>query len=176
MSKKTKDQEVHGAGATKTGTEIDIDKIDLDRMKTQTSENPGLVEYGTDRGAVSFEPTKKGAIKSRAFKIMDEQIDMQMKNIMEQIQVLAKQVENLKARKKVSEIIYQANMSFEPLSGRDYYLYQTQEGSSLSMLSPKEFGEKKLKKQNWEFIAHVRLLADATWEIVEKSELWNPNI
>ena len=59
---------------------IDVDLIDLERMKQSTSEKPGLESYPIEKGGVSFAPTKQGAIKSSAFSVMDEQIDMQMSN------------------------------------------------------------------------------------------------
>jgi len=155
---------------SKKAKPIDVSKIDLERMKDLTSETKSSDHYAIERGSVAFAPTKEGAIKSRAFKVMDEQIDMQMSNIMEQIEVLAKQAENLKVRRLVSEDIYRAKMSFEPLVGDTYYLYIDKKGHVLSMLSPEDFGEKKLLENAMTFLAKVKLLADCTWEVLEKSE------
>lgn len=149
--------------------EIDINNIDLDRMRTLTSSAPGKSHYAVEKGSTSFSPTKEGAIKSRAFKVMDEQIGMQMDNILEQIKVLARQAEDLKKRREVSELIYRAKMSFEPLVGDIYFLYNTTKGHVLSLLSPEEFGEKKLKEQKYSFEAKAKLLADCTWEILERN-------
>lgn len=149
---------------------IDVDAIDLERMKTLISEDPSQSEYAVERGGVAFAPTKAGAIKSRAFKVMDEQIGMQMNNIMEQIKVLARQAEDLKDRRIISESIYSSKMNFEPLVGDSYYLYSTPKGRVLSILSPQEFGDKKMAEKAYIFIAKARLLADCTWEIQEKGE------
>jgi len=146
---------------------IDIDAIDLDRMKTLVSDAPGQSEYAVERGGVAFTPTKAGAIKSRAFKVMDEQIAMQMDNIMEQIKVLAAQAEALRKRRTVSEEIYSAQIKFEPVVGKRYYLYDSPKGKTLSMLSPKEFGPEKLESNQYTFIACALLLADCTWQVVE---------
>lgn len=151
------------------GKEVNVEEIDLERMKTMVSESPGSSEYAVEKGGVAFAPTQEGAIKSRAFKVMDEQISMQMDNILEQIQVLKKQAEALKDRRGISEMIYRAKMNFEPLVGDVYYLYDTPKGKILSMLSPKEFGEKKMKEKDYFFFAKARLLADCTWEILEKA-------
>ncbi|MBC98365.1 MAG: hypothetical protein CME63_11480 [Halobacteriovoraceae bacterium] len=151
----------------KDPTSIDVDSIDLERMKTLVSDAPGKSEYAVERGGTSFAPTQEGAIKSRAFKVMDEQISMQMDNIMEQIQVLAKQAEDLKSRRILSEQIYSAKIKFEPLVGDIYYLYNSPQGRILSILSPSEFGEKKLEDNKYEFLAKARLLADCTWQILE---------
>ncbi|MEC7278260.1 MAG: DUF2452 domain-containing protein [Bdellovibrionota bacterium] len=172
MKKATKAQpseSVSGAKDNKShAREIDVDSIDLERMKTLVSDAPGSSEYAVEKGGVAFAPTKEGAIKSRAFKVMDEQINMQMENIMEQIQVLARQAEALKDRRTISEMIYAAKMSFEPLVGDTYYLYDTPKGKVLSILSPEDFGEKKLKDTQFQFFAKVRLLADCTWDVLEK--------
>ena len=152
------------------GAEINVEDIDLERMKTLISEAPGSSEYAVERGGVAFAPTKAGAIKSRAFKVMDEQIGMQMDNIMEQIHVLARQAENLKVRQQISEEIYRSSMKFEPLVGDVYYLYKTPKGNVLSMLSPEEFGDKKLVEKSYSFEAKAKLLADCTWEVLEKAE------
>lgn len=152
------------------GKEIDVDNIDLERMKTLVSSAPGTSEYAVEKGGVAFAPTQEGAIKSRAFKVMDEQIGMQMDNIVEQIKVLARQAEDLKDRRELSEMIYRAKMSFEPLVGDVYYLYDTPKGKVLSILSPKEFGDKKMAEKGYSFYAKAKLLADCTWGILEKAE------
>ncbi len=148
-------------------TAIDVDSIDLERMKTLVSDAPGKSEYALERGGTSFAITSEGTIKSRAFKIMDEQIGMQMENIMEQIQVLARQADELKKRRLLSEQIYGAKMKFEPLVGSIYFLYDSPKGHILSILSPQEFGEKKLKENQYTYLAKARLLADCTWTILE---------
>lgn len=155
---------------TKEAQEIDVDKIDLERMKSLVSANPSSSEYAVEKGGVAFAPTQEGAIKSRAFKVMDEQIGMQMDNIMEQIKVLARQAEDLKDRREISEVIYRAKMNFEPLVGDIYFLYDTPRGKVLSILSPEEFGDKKLAEKGYTFHAKAKLLADCTWEILEKGE------
>ena len=163
-----KDQETKAP--SKEAQEIDVDKIDLERMKSLVSSEPGKSEYAVEKGGVAFAPTQEGAIKSRAFKVMDEQIGMQMDNIMEQIQVLARQAEDLKDRRQISEMIYRAKMNFEPLVGDIYYLYETPKGKVLSILSPEEFGDKKMAEKGYSFHAKAKLLADCTWEILEKGE------
>jgi hypothetical protein len=168
----TKNQETQSPNqkTDSQGTEINVEDIDLERMKTLISETPGSSEYAVERGGVAFAPTKAGAIKSRAFKVMDEQIGMQMDNIMEQIQVLARQAESIKVRREISEEIYRSNMKFEPLVGDIYFLYKTPKGNVLSILSPQEFGEKKLAEKGFSFEAKAKLLADCTWDILEKAE------
>lgn len=151
---------------------IDVDAIDLDRLKLATTENPGALTFGHNRGAVAFTPNQEGAIKSRAYSAMTQQLDMQLANIVEQMKVLARQVEDLKERKRVSELIYMAAINFEPIIGKTYYLYQFEEEevtrARLSLLSPKDWGEEKMKSQI--FLATVTLLADHTWRVDETAK------
>ena len=85
---------------------------------------------------------------------MDEQIGMQMDNILEQIQVLKKQVETLQKRRHISEEIYRSKMTFEPVPGKEYFLYESIQGKVLSLLSPQDWGETGLKKKNLKFENH----------------------
>lgn len=150
---------------------IDVDKIDLERFKLATTENPGTLTFGSNRGAVAFTPNQEGAIRSRAYSAMTQQLDMQLENIVEQMKVLARQVEDLKERKRVSELIYSAAINFEPIIGKTYYLYEYENEEDkdvrarLSLLSPKDWGEEKMKVQT--FLAKVTLLADHTWRVDE---------
>lgn len=148
---------------------IDVDQIDLERFKLATAENPGTLTFGSNRGAVAFTPNQEGAIKSRAYSAMTQQLDMQLANIVEQMKVLARQVEDLKERKRVSELIYSAAINFEPIINKTYYLYEYQDEEEtrarLSLLSPKDWGQEKMRSQV--FLAKVTLLADHTWRVDE---------
>lgn len=143
---------------------IDVSKIDLEKMKDKTVDLPGLLEYAHTIGGFSITPTKEGMIKKEALEAMSEQTQMQLDQVFEQMQLLAKQVKAIKERAEVSQIIYGAKISFKPLVNHEYYLYQDNNNDYiLSMVSPKEWGEKLPFKS---FIHHVKLLADHTWKII----------
>ena len=58
-------------------------------------------------------------------------------------------------------------MSFKPLIGKTYHLYQRADGKYLvSMVAPSEWG----KKNPLEFKATIKLLSDHTWEILNQPE------
>jgi hypothetical protein len=64
-------------------------------------------------------------------------------------------------RKELSMIIYSAKLSFTPVIGNLYYLYEKNDDTHfVSMVSPKEWGGSGPFKS---FIAQVKLLADHTW-------------
>ena len=114
-------------------------------------------------GAV-VKPNEEGVIRHKALSAMEEQTNMQLTQIRQQIELLAIQAKEIHKRKELSMLIYDARLSFDPVIGQTYYLYQKEDGSHLvSMVSPKEWGAKIPFKS---FVAAVRLLADHTWQEV----------
>ncbi len=145
------------------GTEF-VNPIDPDKI----TENPGLIPYPHTIGSPAFAPTRKGAIKSRSMKAMEEQSTMQMRQIQEQIALLARQAEKLRDRVEISKAIYEAEMGFQPIAGNTYHLYARDiQQFVLSMIGPEEWGRKIPFKH---FVGTVRLLADHTWDVLH-SEL-----
>lgn len=150
-----------------TGKKIDVDKLDLERMKEKTTENPGILPYAHHSGSAIIKPEDKGKITGRAVAAMHSQTDMQMAQIYDQMRLLADQAKKIQSRIEVSERIYQASIAFEPLINHRYFLYQKSDGSDfMSMIAPEEWGRKK----DWAaFIAEVKLLADHTWDILREN-------
>ena len=135
---------------------IDPDKI---------TEHPSSLEYPHHAGSALVKPEDKGKIKGRALAAMEHQTDMQLDQIYEQMQLLADQVKKLNLRKDISELIYQAEMRFEPLINHIYHLYKKEEGTYLlSLIAPEQWGR---SKKTFEYLATVRLLADHTWDVLE---------
>jgi predicted transcriptional regulator len=146
---------------------IDVSRIDLEKMKEKTTEQPGLLPYAHQSGSAIIKPEDKGKITGRAVSAMHSQTDMQMSQIYQQMSLLAEQAKKIQKRVEVSERIYQSSMSFEPLINHVYFLYEKEDGTDfLSMVSPEEWGRKK----RFQFIAEIKLLADHTWEILREGE------
>lgn len=136
-----------------------INPIDKDSI----TENPSTLPYAHERGGQVIKPIDKGRLKGNALAAMYEQSDMQLDQIKEQIELLAKQAQSIHNRVKISERIYQADMSIKPLVGKTYHLYKRPQGKEiLSLVAPEEWG----RSSKLEFIASVKLLADHTWEII----------
>lgn len=143
---------------------IEVDNIDLHRLKEKTAENPGLLPYAHSVGGITVKPEDTGKIKGRAIAAMEQQTDRQMTQLYEQMETLAKQAKELQRRVEISNQIYNAQMGFEPLIGHTYYLYLKKDGThTLSMVKPEEWG-KSLPFQRFE--AEVTLLADHTWDVI----------
>ena len=152
----------------KAGKKVDLERVDLERMEEMTTENPGLISFPHTVGSALVKPEDEGKNKGRAVAAMQEQTEMQVQQIYEQMKLLAEQANAIKKRVEVSERIYQAKMSFEPLIGKTYHLYEREDGSDLlSLIAPNEWGRSKPFSK---FIASVKLLADHTWEVTEKGE------
>lgn len=138
---------------------IDPDKI---------TENPSSLEYPHHAGSAIVKPEDQGRVKGNAIAAMEHQTDMQLSQIYQQMQLLADQAKQLNDRKVISEIIYGAEMRFEPLINHVYHLYEKEDTSYLlSLIAPDQWGR---SKKSFEFVATVRLLADHTWDILEKNE------
>jgi hypothetical protein len=149
-----------------TKNESFVNPIDKDKI----TENPHTLEYAHHAGSALIKPEDQGKLKGRALSAMEHQTDMQLHQIYEQMQLLAAQATKLNERKKIAEFIYLAEMRFEPLINHTYHLYQRDNGGYvLSMIGPNQWGKSKAIPT---FMATIKLLADHTWDIVEK----NPSV
>jgi hypothetical protein len=123
-----------------------------------------VLPYSSSVSGAVIKPNEAGLIRHHALTAMEEQTNMQLTQIRQQIELLAIQAKEIYQRKELSMIIYDAKLSFSPVIGQLYYLYQNKDDSHLlSMIGPKEWGAKNPYKS---FVAAVRLLADHTWKEV----------
>jgi hypothetical protein len=140
-----------------------VNPIDAEKI----AENPHLLPYAHERGGATIKPVDKGKIKGLAMTAMYEQTDMQLDQIKAQIELLARQANEIQHRMTISERIYEAEMGIDPIVGRTYYLYARKNGKSvLSLVSPAEWGP----NPPYNYIATIKLLADHTWDILERRE------
>jgi len=141
-----------------------INPIDPDKI----TENPHNLPYAHNTGSAVVKPEDQGRIKGNAMNAMEHQTDMQLDQIYQQMQLLAEQAKGLQNRKNVSEKIYDAEMRFEPLINHTYHLYQKSDKKYLlSLIAPEQWGR---SGKDFTFVATVKLLADHTWDVLEKSD------
>jgi len=127
---------------------------------------PGLLEYAHHVGSALIKPDNLDVIKNNAVQALVEQTDIQLQQIKDQIDLLARQAKGIIERRTISMSIYQANLRFKPVIGQHYYLYKLEQGDfTLSMIGPNEWGKKGMPYE--EFLHKVRLRGDHTWEIEE---------
>ena len=147
------------------GKEINIDNVDMRRLKLNAADLPGLVEYATNASSAMINPEDEGKIKSRALRAMHQQTAKQMDQLLGQMQPLIEQAARLKKRVEISEIIYGAKIPFDPMIGQVYHLYLKKDGTHLlSIIAPSEWGKEMPYEEH---ISTVELLADHTWEVIE---------
>lgn len=140
-----------------------VNPIDKDKV----AENPGLLPYAHTAGGAVVRPEDKGQIRGNAMVAMYDQTDRQMTQLKEQMETLIQQAKELKERKEISELIYAADVHFQPVIHHVYHLYRrSNETFTLSMVGPDEWGRKK----PYTFCATVRLLGDHTWEVREMAD------
>lgn len=129
----------------------------------KVAESPGLLEYAHTAGGAVIRPEDRGKITGRAVTAMREQTDLQIAQLYKQMQLLAEQATAIRHRVEVSERIYSAQMSFEPIVGQTYYFYLRKNGTDvLSMVAPHEWGRKFPFER---CVATVRMMADHTWDV-----------
>ncbi|MCC7245737.1 MAG: DUF2452 domain-containing protein [Saprospiraceae bacterium] len=132
--------------------------------KTKVAENPGLLPYAHTSGSAVIRPEDKGRIRGNAMTAMYDQTDRQMEQLQKQMETLVNQARSLNERMQISELIYQAEVPFQPVIHHIYHLYQRHSdgGRLLSMIAPNEWG----RRNPYEHLATVRLLGDHTWEVM----------
>lgn len=123
-----------------------------------------VLPYSASVSGALIKPNEEGVIRHHALTAMEEQTNMQLTQIRQQIELLAIQAKEIQQRKELSMIIYDAKLSFNPVIGQTYYLYEKEDGAHLvSMVGPKEW---RIKIPYKSFVAAVKLLADHTWKEV----------
>lgn len=144
-------------------TQKDIKNID--QIKTNIEvyhKQMSVLPYAASVSGAVIKPTEEGVIRHKALTAMEEQTNMQLEQIRKQIELLALQAQEIQKRKELSAIIYGAKLSFTPVIGQLYYLYEKKDGTHLlSMVSPKEWGGGSGPFKAC--LASVKLLADHTW-------------
>lgn len=119
-----------------------------------------VLPYASSASGAVIKPTEEGMIKHKALSAMEEQTNMQMEQIRRQIELLALQANEIQKRRELSMKIYSAKMSFVPVIGSVYFLYETNDNTHvMSLVGPKQWGNGPYKN----FVAQVKLLADHTW-------------
>lgn len=120
-----------------------------------------VLPYSSSVAGVAIRPTKEGVIKHKALSAMEDQTNMQLDQIRQQIELLARQAQEIRKRKELSMMIYEAKLNFKPQIGQVYHLYEKKDNSYiLSLVAPQEWGASGPFKQ---FVSSVKLLADHTW-------------
>lgn len=150
---------------------IDVEKLDMERLKKMSADLPGLIEYAHSVGGFTITKVDSAGIATRAIHSMQEQTSDQLEMLMQQMKVLAEQAQDLKSRVDISQLIHKAEYNFKPVPGECYYLYLKSSGChSLSLIAPAEWRDCPHEAQ-----AKVQLNRDNTWKILERYADFGPS-
>lgn len=93
-----------------------------------------VMPYSASVSGAVIKATEEGVIRHKALTAMEEQTNMQLDQIRKQIELLAIQAQEIQMRKELSMIIYGAKISFVPVIGHTYYLYEKKDASHVLSL------------------------------------------
>ena len=106
--------------------------------------------YPTNLGAPKFELPNVSLAKTESSKKMLDVFEREKSEIIEKIEKLYKEYYD-------SIMVWESKISFEPIVGNEYYLYEFEQGKTLSLISPEEWNNSKY------FIGSYILNSDRKW-------------
>lgn len=109
-------------------------------------------------------PIDKRLVKANAFETMQHQANQQIMMLKRQADLLMEQARQIEERLKVSQMIYEADLNFEPIIGTVYHVYEKKGKTILSLVAPFEWGAKLPFDKH---ICSARLLADKSWDLLK---------
>lgn len=109
----------------------------------------------------------KRLVKATAYESMQQHANQQILLLRKQAELILQQVKEIEQRVEISRRIYEADIRLVPDVGQVYHLYRKNGKDVVSMVGPEEWGNKMPYD---EFVASLKLLADKSWEILQKNE------
>lgn len=107
-------------------------------MSQNTSENPGLLSYGSNVGAPAIKIEDVSTWKNRGVQKVNKQLNTKLTELKEEY---AKLIEEF----QWNELVYKSTFSFEPVVGETYHLYLNKQGNLfLSLINPNEWDRKHM--------------------------------
>ncbi len=112
-----------------------------------------LKPYATNIGAPSITTTDTLAWKNRSIANVNHKVQTRFLELKAEYQKMMEQFEH-------NNLIFSAKFSFEPIPGKEYHLYEKNEGKHfLSIIAPDQC--------NFKWVGSFYLNADQIWENVE---------
>lgn len=125
-------------------------KPDLVVWDEENGYNANLKKYPTNIGAPSFNLPNVSLARSEASKKMLDVFERERQEIVERI-------EKLYDEYNTSVMVWESKISFEPIVGNSYYLYNFNNVKTLSLISPEEWNKSDC------FIGEFILTSDRKW-------------
>jgi len=122
----------------------------------ELSYDAALKPYGTNVGAPSITTVDTSSWKNRSINKINHQVQTKFLELKAEYENMMKQFE-------YNELIHSSKLSFEPIVGQTYHLYQRDSGEHfLSIIAPHEC--------RFNAVGSFYLNADMIWEKLEKEE------
>lgn len=123
---------------------------DLVVWSEETGYDANIKPYPTNIGAPLFNMPDVSIFKSGPCKKMIDVFKREEQEIVERIKKLYDEYQT-------SMMVWESKISFDPVVGKSYYLYDRISGRSLSLISPDEWGSHK------DFLGEFILNSDNKW-------------
>jgi hypothetical protein len=109
-------------------------KPDLIVWNKETGYDAATKQYPTNLGAPSFSLPNVSLVRTEASKKMTDVFEREKQEIIERIEKLQNEYSD-------SIMVWESKISFEPIVGKTYFLYNFGSGNTLSLLSPHEWNK-----------------------------------
>ncbi len=137
---------------------------------TQNASSKSLIRevqrhYPTEITTPTEHVTEKTHRSDRALARTNETTNREVERLQEQARLLMEQVEQLEFEAEVRRKVREAKCAFAPVVGRSYFLYESDQACTLTMISPEEWSG---SAPYGAFLAEVKQLGDFTWSLVRR--------
>ena len=124
-------------------------------------------EYPLQTLSPVIKPENITRYKHLQAKAVGHYVKKEYDRLMEQAEVIMKQLNDLERRVKITEMIENSRYRFKPTPGNIYYLYKTTTKNPyiLSMMSQSDWSVGVPSTYTW--VADVEKLGDGTWDVLE---------
>jgi hypothetical protein len=109
-----------------------------------------IKSYPTNLGSPSFDLPNVGLVKNESSKKMIDVFEQEKREIISRIEKLYQEYND-------SVMVWESKISFEPIVGHSYFLYNFNGVNTLSLISPEQWNKKHL------FIEEFVLTSDRKW-------------
>ncbi len=120
--------------------------------------------YALDRGAPKFEIIETKSKKDQHYNLAVQQAQKEFENLKQIADVINKQVQEIKERLEITELVHNAERSFTPVVGTSYRIIKDTKKNNIQIvvLGPKDWSAGP--PSNYEYISKIRYLANGLWE------------
>lgn len=141
--------------------------MDKEKDKPIYQGDASFAPYPLQVNSPQIKPEDKRLVKANAYVAMQQHAEQQISMLRKQAELILQQVRQIEERVEVSRRIYEADLRFTPDVGQVYHLFRKNGKDVLTMVGPEEWGDTMPYD---EYLASLRLLADKSWEIINRNE------